>query len=296
MARAAAQKRRKRTKAEARKRRERAQAPTHTRVAEDTMFFPRLRRQAKWVFVFLALVFAIGFVIFGVGSGGGIGLGDLFSSGGGKSGQPSASEARKEIAANPKNAKAYRDLATALTTEGDVQGATVALVKYVRLRPKDAAALSELGGLYANRATHLQQALTSAQSESQAFTDASEFGGGFPVPQGQTPPQDPITQAVSTQVSSTVNDLTTKTQDAFTKAEGAYATLAQLRPEPQNVLQLGQIAQQAGDVNTAIASYQRFIKLAPDDPTVPLVKQQLRALKSFLKSQAGGQALQPSAG
>ena len=33
------------------------------------MFFPRLRRQAKWVFVFLALVFAIGFVAFGVGSG-----------------------------------------------------------------------------------------------------------------------------------------------------------------------------------------------------------------------------------
>ena len=32
------------------------------------MFFPRLRRQAKWMFVFLALVFGVGFVIFGVGS------------------------------------------------------------------------------------------------------------------------------------------------------------------------------------------------------------------------------------
>ena len=31
------------------------------------MFFPRLRRQAKWVFLFLALVFALGFVGFGVG-------------------------------------------------------------------------------------------------------------------------------------------------------------------------------------------------------------------------------------
>jgi len=33
------------------------------------MFFPRLRRQAKWVFVFLAAVFCLGFVFFGVGSG-----------------------------------------------------------------------------------------------------------------------------------------------------------------------------------------------------------------------------------
>ena len=32
---------------------------------EDTMFFPRLRRHAKWMFVLLALVFGLGFVIFG---------------------------------------------------------------------------------------------------------------------------------------------------------------------------------------------------------------------------------------
>jgi hypothetical protein len=36
-------------------------------VIEDTMFFPRLRRHAKWMFLFLALVFALGFVGFGVG-------------------------------------------------------------------------------------------------------------------------------------------------------------------------------------------------------------------------------------
>ena len=35
---------------------------------EDTLFFNRLRKQAKWVFVFLVVVFAVGFVLFGVGS------------------------------------------------------------------------------------------------------------------------------------------------------------------------------------------------------------------------------------
>src|SRR5712691_10398469 len=46
------------------------------RIAEDTMFFPKLRAHAKWMFVLLAFVFASGFVFLGVGSGSS-GLGDL---------------------------------------------------------------------------------------------------------------------------------------------------------------------------------------------------------------------------
>ena len=55
---------------------------------EDTMFFPRLRRHAKWMFVFLAVALGGGFVLFGVGAGG-TGVGDLFRGGGGASGVPS---------------------------------------------------------------------------------------------------------------------------------------------------------------------------------------------------------------
>ena len=36
---------------------------------EEQLFFSRLRAHAKWMFVFLALAFGVGFVIFGVGSG-----------------------------------------------------------------------------------------------------------------------------------------------------------------------------------------------------------------------------------
>ena len=32
-------------------------------------------------------------------------------------------------------------------------------------------------------------------------------------------------------------------------------------------------------MTTAIAAYERFLELAPDDPTAPLVEQQLAALK-----------------
>src|SRR5436190_18893913 len=51
-------------------------ARTEYSAIEGEMFFPKLRRQAKWVFIYLALSFAVGFVVFGVGSGGGAGLRD----------------------------------------------------------------------------------------------------------------------------------------------------------------------------------------------------------------------------
>src|SRR4051794_41238756 len=67
MARGAAQTRKKAAKSQPGTRRQAAARRPPT--IEQTMFFPRLRRQAKWVFVLLVFVFAGGFVFFGVGSG-----------------------------------------------------------------------------------------------------------------------------------------------------------------------------------------------------------------------------------
>ena len=113
---------------------------------EDQLFFPRLRRHAKWMFVFLALIFGFGFVLFGIGAGGrarrhparlGWRSGDT----------PSVSEARKADE-NPNDAAAWRELATALQTQGDTDEAIQAVTRYADLKPKDAEALRELGGLY----------------------------------------------------------------------------------------------------------------------------------------------------
>src|SRR5262245_18480989 len=77
VARAAAQKSRKREKPHAGRRS--GSRRTSTSVAEQTLFFSRLRGQAKWMFVLLALVFGVGFVVFGVGGGiPGTSLGDIF--------------------------------------------------------------------------------------------------------------------------------------------------------------------------------------------------------------------------
>src|SRR5215218_4127219 len=125
MARGAAQARRQRPK-EPPKKRKRA-VPAY----EQTMFFPRLRRQAKWVFVFLALVFAVGFVAFGVGSGSS-GISDILRGnffGGGTSTSSLAKQKQKAIARNPKDISAYLDLAGIYQQEQDEAKALATLRK-----------------------------------------------------------------------------------------------------------------------------------------------------------------------
>ena len=90
------------------------------------MFFPRLRRHAKWMFIFLALAFGLGFVGFGVGAGG-IGIGDVFRDAAGGTGVPSISDSEQKVLDNPKNAKAFKDLATAHQAAGSIDEAIEAL-------------------------------------------------------------------------------------------------------------------------------------------------------------------------
>jgi hypothetical protein len=68
MARTAAQ-RNKRAKANARRKSKSDSSGGAQINPNDTLFFPRLRTHAKWMFVALAIVFSISFVAFGVGSG-----------------------------------------------------------------------------------------------------------------------------------------------------------------------------------------------------------------------------------
>ena len=123
---------------------------------EDTMFFPRLRRHAKWMFVFLAVALGGGFVIFGVGAGG-TGVGDIFRGGGARAGVPSISSAQKKTEENPKDvAGVARPLHRPADRRADRQGDRRP-ERVVVLAPKDADALRELAGLYLAQATEKQR-------------------------------------------------------------------------------------------------------------------------------------------
>lgn len=260
-----------------------------------------LRRQAKWVFVLLALVFAGGFVLFGVGSGSN-GLGNVLQNWlniGQSSSGASISKLEAAAKAHPTDAKAFRDLATAYETKQRTSDAIGALQRYTALRPKDTNALQELAGLYQRRLQTLSAQLQALQS-SDPFASGNPFAPPATTPLGQAYAStsalgDPVQQAVSATISQRQSQLSQQLSSLSAKQFATYKTLVKLDPTDPNLeIQLGQSAQVNGDTKTAIAAYERFLKLSPDDPLAPRVKQVLKQLqpspKPASKSKQGSAA------
>ena len=245
------------------------------------MFFPRLRRQAKWMFVFLALTFGVGFVAFGVGGNlPGTGVADIFRNDAAVDGQISASEARERIQENPKNATAYEQLANALMTEGKTEEAIPALETYTRMRPADTDALGQLAGLYLARATALQREVGEAQLALGEATAPSLFEPGLQGGNGQDLAADRISEARTAEANERYTNAYTRMQTAFGEAVGAYKRLAKASPEDPTVqLQLAQAAESSADTTTALAAYRRFLKIAPEDSSAGIVRERIKLLR-----------------
>ena len=234
------------------------------------------------MFVFLALVFGVGFVAFGVGSDVQGGIADVLGvGGGGASDQPSVSEARERLAENPRDTQALRELATALQTEGRLNEAVAPLETYVGLRPRDEDALRELAGLYLTRASQLRNELQLVQIEAQSLDPGADFLPAANSPLGQALNDRPVSNAVTSGLSARANSLISQLSTTYERAKSTYARVGRLAPEDASVqLQLADAAQNAGDTQTALAAYRRFLKLAPEDPSAPLVRQEIRRLQS----------------
>ena len=250
---------------------------------EDTMFFPRLRRHAKWMFVFLAVALGGGFVLFGVGAGG-TGVGDILRGGGGSSG-PSISSAQKQTEENPNDVEAWRALSTAFQAESRTDEAIAAQTTVVALAPKDTNALRELASLYLAQASAKQLEAQILQTQA-AYQGAGQgFPGSFTSPTGQPLLDDSISTAIKTQSAPRIQELQQAALSASAESVNAYKKIVVISPKDPNVrLELAQAAQQAGDAATMISAFEAFLKLAPDDPNAPIVKQQLKQLQA---SQSG---------
>lgn len=243
------------------------------------MFFPRLRRQAKWVFLFLALAFGIGFVGFGVGAGG-VGVGDVFRGVGVDSGVPSVSEAERRVSENPSDPQAFRDLANAHQAVGDTAGAVEALERVIELRPRNVDAHRELAALYLALASEAQRRGQVAEARAAFLAPGSNVSGTVQLG-GRPLDVDPISSAVSGMLSEDISRAYGEAQQAASNAVETYRSIATLEPDDPNVrLELAQAAQSAGDIATAIEAYEAFVRLAPDDPTTVEVRRILRQLRS----------------
>ena len=242
------------------------------------MFFPRLRRHAKWMFVFLAVALGGGFVLFGVGAGG-HGVGDILRGGGG--GGQSISSAQKKTEKEPKNVQAWRDLSAALQTKGETEQAIEAQKQVIVLAPKDTDALRELASLYLAQANAKQTEAQILQVRT-AYQGAGDgFAGAFTSPTGQPILGDQISATIKAQNSPKIQALAAEAQAAAASSVGAYKKIVLIKPNDPNVrLELAQAAQGAGDAATVIAAYKAFLRLAPDDPNASVVKQQLKQLQA----------------
>jgi tetratricopeptide (TPR) repeat protein len=252
---------------------------------EDQLFFNRLRRHAKWMYILLVVVFAGGFVFLGVGSGS-TGIGDIlqnmFQRNGSSGG--SLSSLQNNVREHPKDPTAWRKLATKLEQDQKTSEAIDALTRLTALRPRDEAALEELAGLYSRRADDFRNEAAVAQQEAALVAPGSLFQPPASTKLGQAYQdpnalQDPIANAATTQANTKASDAYSKLTNVEKQAVAVYKKLIVLNPDDATrQVQLGEAAQNAGDTKTAIAAYKKFLKLAPDDPLASAVKQQLKSL------------------
>jgi tetratricopeptide (TPR) repeat protein len=257
---------------------------------EHELFFTRLRRQAKWVFVVLAVIFGGSFVVFGVGSEVPGGIADVLGrSPGGDTGIPSVSDARRDLEERPNDPDALQNLATALQSEGETDEAIATLEQLVNISPRNESALRELATLYLAKAGTIRQRAQQAQLNAQLLVPDEQFLPPEDTDIGSALRERPISDAVRTEAQEDFSRLLQELQDVYTKAREAYTNLAELTPNDATVqLQLADAALNSGDTETAIGAYERFLELAPNDPSADLVRQELERLQGVVAPVAPG--------
>jgi tetratricopeptide (TPR) repeat protein len=238
------------------------------------LFFTRLRRRQKWVYLGLAIVFAATFAGVGVGSGSG-GLSQLYSGLFGGGGDQ-VSKAQAEIKKDPKNAKGYRDLALAYETKSDTPGAISALQSYLQLRKKDAVAWTELGGLETTQAQSYATAYQQVQNSTQTSnpTQAFQPGGTLGKALG-TNPLAPPTQQTTNQAS----QLYQQALASYGSALSAYQKAAKLQPKSaQARFEVATSAETAGQYAVALAAWKRYLVLDPHSPQRKQIEHAIKQL------------------
>ena len=221
----------------------------------------------------MVIVFVVGFVFLGVGSGG-LDLQSLVQDVFGKKGSSGTSiaKAQKNVNEHPRSAAAYKQLSDAYRRKGQTQKAIQALQNYTALAPKDVTGLQQLGRLELSTATTAQQQFQIAYFHQQQSSVASTLTGGTKI--GQALAQDPLTQAQSSQSSQAVQQTSTAYQQALTQTLDTFRQIAKLQPSVLNYVELAGVALQFNDTTSALKAYRQALAVKNVDPAT---RRQLRA-------------------
>jgi tetratricopeptide (TPR) repeat protein len=263
-----------------RERSQSAAARTEYRDVEADMFFPKLRRQAKWVFIFLALSFAVGFVVFGVGSGtGGTGIGDLLQGGGGGSSGPSVSDAQGKIKKG--DLVAYKELADAYRQDGKLDQAISAGEQYLKVRPNDYEYMRTVAGDYEGQASQQRDQATVIQDEVTSSTGGTTFAPPGNSLLGRALQPGKIDTELQTAANQKLTQLYAGLQGSYASASQIYQRLAAHTPNDVLLqLLLANAALQSRNNPVALKAYRKVIKLSPDSAEAAQARQEIQYQKS----------------
>lgn len=226
------------------------------------MLFERIRRTQKPVFIFLAAMFALGFVALGVGQGvNGINIGDLFSSGSSSSSSVSGLVSRVE--SHPKDAGAWLRLARAYEAESQLNAAISAFQSYLALKPKDQTAITSTATLFEQRGAAIAQKVQQAQAAANAYTQVS---AGSPVGSLKlgTALSHPLMTTLATPASTVASTLETTAITDYAQAMGLRQRLVKLSPRNGDYqLLLARDAYATQSYALVAKSLQAYVTLTP---------------------------------
>ena len=246
------------------------------------MLFERIRRGQKPVFIFLAVMFGLGFVALGVGSGaGGINLGDLLNTSSGGSG--SISDLSAKTREHPNDAAAWLQLAGAYQADHQTDAAIGAYLRYIGLRPKDPAGLTGGAALLELRAQQTQSQLSKAQALASQYTSPSTASAAQSLklaPALSHSVEDALAQPYNTRVQT----LQSRLSSDYLQATAIRQKLVDL--DPKNAPYQFALAQDAAagrQYTTAAKALKAYLDLEPnlDAATRQQLEQTLKALQAF---------------
>jgi tetratricopeptide (TPR) repeat protein len=227
------------------------------------VLFERIRRTQKPVFIFLAVMFGLGFVALGVGQGANsIDLGSLLGSSSSSS-SSSISSLESRVQSHPKDAVAWLQLARAYETANQTNQAISSFQSYLALKPNNEIALSATAALLEQRAqanaTKVQEAQAAAaqytQVEGATAASSLKLASAFTHPLLTTLAQ-PATTLAQTLETSAITD--------FSQAMGLRQNLVKLSPNNADYqLFLAKDANATQSYAIVATALQAYKKLSP---------------------------------
>jgi cytochrome c-type biogenesis protein CcmH/NrfG len=260
------------------------------------VLFERIRRTQKPIFIFLAVMFGLGFVALGVGQGVNSvdPLSGLFNSG--SSGGNSISSLTSRVHTHPKDAGAWLRLAQAYQTAHQVSQAISAYQTYVALKPQNAGALSATATLLEQRGASNASKAQAYQAAAAAYTQVSSATAATSLKLGAAL-TNPLITVLAQPAQTIASTYETSAITDYAQAMSLRQKIVKLQPKNANdQILLARDAYATQSYAVVATSLQAYLALSPNLTKVQRkqLQQQIAQFQLLAKSSSSGSGISPT--